>query len=122
MKENTHAQAQDHARLSTGDETVAAPTTSAPAAPPLVAPSASAPKSPRPDSKMAALVAALREPDGATIPRMRAITGWQEHSVRGALAGALKRKFGLTIASAKEEGRGRVYRAAAPDAAPDAGA
>jgi len=37
-------------------------------------------------------------------------TGWQPHTVRGALAGALKKRLGLTIVSEKLEGRGRVYR------------
>ena len=39
-------------------------------------------------------------------------TGWQAHSVRGAMAGALKKKFGLVIASDPSDG-GRVYRIAA---------
>ena len=38
-----------------------------------------------------------------------AATGWQSHTVRGALAGALEKKLGLTIASEKVGGRGRVY-------------
>jgi hypothetical protein len=46
---------------------------------------------------------------GATIDEMVAATGWQSHTVRGAMAGALKKRLGLTIASEKEEG-GRVYR------------
>jgi len=36
-------------------------------------------------------------------------TGWQRHTVRGVFSGTLKKKLGLTLASAKEE-RGRVYR------------
>ena len=39
-----------------------------------------------------------------------AVTGWQTHTVRGALAGALKKKLGLAVTSGKVEGRGRVYR------------
>jgi hypothetical protein len=39
--------------------------------------------------------------------------GWQRHSVRGLFSGTLKKKLGLTLASAKE-GRGRVYRIAEP--------
>jgi hypothetical protein len=42
---------------------------------------------------------------------MVAATGWQSHTVRGAMAGALKKRLGLTITSEKEE-RGRVYRIA----------
>jgi hypothetical protein len=40
-------------------------------------------------------------------------TGWQRHTVRGVFSGTLKKKLGLTLASAKEE-RGRVYRIGAP--------
>jgi len=36
-------------------------------------------------------------------------TGWQRHTVRGVFSGTLKKKLGLTLASAKEQ-RGRVYR------------
>ena len=41
----------------------------------------------------------LRRPEGATIAEIVAATGWQPHSVRGVLAGALKKRLGLTIAS-----------------------
>ena len=41
------------------------------------------------------------------------VTGWQRHTVRGVFSGTLKKKLGLTLASAKEE-RGRVYRIAEP--------
>ena len=50
--------------------------------------------------------------EGATIAEVVAVTGWQPHTVRGALAGALKKRLGLTIDSEKVEGRGRVYRLA----------
>jgi cytochrome c peroxidase len=43
-------------------------------------------------------------------------TGWQRHTVRGVFSGTLKKKLGLTLASAKEE-RGRVYRIAEPASA-----
>ena len=49
-------------------------------------------------------------PDGASIDEIIAATGWQPHTVRGAIAGALKKKLGLTVTSDKVEGRGRVYR------------
>jgi hypothetical protein len=42
--------------------------------------------------------------------------GWQRHTVRGLFSGTLKKKLGLTLASAQEE-RGRVYRIAAPEQA-----
>ena len=43
---------------------------------------------------------------------MAKATGWESHSVRGVMSGALKKKLGLTIASEKVEGRGRIYRIA----------
>jgi hypothetical protein len=64
----------------------------------------------REGTKQAALVAMLQRPEGATIAEVVEATGWQPHTVRGALAGALKKRLGLTIASEKVEGRGRVYR------------
>ena len=59
----------------------------------------------------------LRAPEGATIDEIVAATGWQPHTVRGAIAGALKKKLGLEVTSEKVEGRGRVYSHGA-DAAP----
>ena len=56
------------------------------------------------------LVAMLRAPDGATIEEIMAVTGWQSHTVRGAMAGALKKKLGLEVTSEKVENRGRVYK------------
>ena len=52
----------------------------------------------------------LRAPDGATIEEIMAATGWQSHTVRGAMAGALKKKLGLEVTSEKVESRGRVYK------------
>ena len=54
----------------------------------------------------------LQRPEAATIVDVVKATGWQPDTVRGALAGALKRQLGLTIGSEKVEGRGRVYRLA----------
>ena len=56
------------------------------------------------------LIAMLRAPDGATIEEIMAATGWQSHTVRGAMAGALKKKLGLEVTSEKVENRGRVYK------------
>jgi len=61
-------------------------------------------------TKQAQLIAMLRAPEGATIAEIVAATGWQPHTVRGAIAGALKKKLGLDVTSEKVEGRGRVYR------------
>ena len=52
----------------------------------------------------------LKAPKGATIDEIVAAFGWQPHTVRGAIAGALKKKLGLEVTSEKVEGRGRVYR------------
>ena len=72
----------------------------------------SAPKArtPREGTKQATLIAMLRAPEGATIEEIVAATGWQSHTVRGAMAGALKKKLGLEVTSEKVENRGRVYR------------
>jgi len=61
-------------------------------------------------TKQAKLIEMLRAEGGATIDEMAAATGWQPHTVRGAMSGALKKKLGLTITSEKVESRGRVYR------------
>jgi hypothetical protein len=56
------------------------------------------------------LIAMLERPEGATIEQIVAITGWQPQTVRGAFAGALKKRLGITVNSEKVDGRGRVYR------------
>ena len=72
----------------------------------------SAPKmrTPREGTKQATLIAMLRAPDGATIAEIMAATGWQSHTVRGAMSGALKKKLGLEVTSEKVEDRCRVYK------------
>ena len=60
-------------------------------------------------SKLDQLEALLLRKDGATIAEMTGATGWQQHSVRGAMAGTLKKR-GLTITSEKIDGV-RRYRA-----------
>src|SRR5262249_15541814 len=64
-------------------------------------------------SKQDEVVALLRRPEGATVDEVANATGWQRHTVRGVFSGTLKKKLGLTIASAKEA-RGRVYRIREP--------
>ena len=61
-------------------------------------------------SKLDTLVTLLRQPGGATIQELAAATAWQIHSVRGALAGTLKKK-GHTISSEVVDGV-RRYRIA----------
>lgn len=65
-----------------------------------------APKGPA--GKLGIVVALMRRPEGATVSQMGEATGWQPHSVRGALAGSLKRKHKLTIVGEPGES-GRVY-------------
>src|SRR5271155_2610714 len=67
-------------------------------------------------SKQGEVIAMLRRPEGATVDEVATAMGWQRHTVRGLFSGTLKKKLGLTIASAQEE-RGRVYRIAAPEQA-----
>jgi Protein of unknown function (DUF3489) len=68
------------------------------------------PKStPRPDTKHSRVVAMLRTPAGATIAAMMTATDWQQHSVRGFLAGVVRKKLGLNLVSEQTE-TGRVYR------------
>ena len=73
---------------------------------------APAPKQPRPraGTKQAMLIAMLQTGEGATMEAIVAATGWQAHTARGAMSGALGKKLGLVVTSAKEDGRGRVYR------------
>jgi len=67
------------------------------------------PSDARPPAKQDAVIAMLRRPEGATVDEVASATGWQRHTVRGVFSGTLKKKLGLSLASAKEE-RGRVYR------------
>jgi hypothetical protein len=71
-------------------------------------PSASQPTA-RHESKKARIIAMLRAPTGATIEAMARAAKWQPHSVRGFLAGVVRKKLGLTLVSADGE-NARVYR------------
>ena len=71
---------------------------------------------PKRPSKQDVVIAMLRQPEGATVDEVASVTGWQRHTVRGVFSGTLKKKLGLTLASAKED-RGRVYRIAEPASA-----
>lgn len=64
----------------------------------------------RPGTKLAALVLALRRPQGATSLQLILATGWQPHTVRGAISGMLRRKLGLNVVLAHNDTGERVYR------------
>lgn len=80
--------------------------------PPTVADSANTPRKTRQGTKQEALIDMLRQPEGASIAEIAGEFGWAPHTVRGAIAGALKKKLGLSVTSEKVEGRGRVYKLA----------
>ena len=71
----------------------------------------------KPDSKHARIIAMLRAPAGATVVRMMSATDWQQHSVRGFLAGVVRKKLGLNLVSEPTD-KGRVYRIKDGNAAP----
>jgi hypothetical protein len=71
---------------------------------------AKTPRAPRKDSKQAQLIAMLRRAKGASIDEIVEALEWQPHTVRGAIAGALKKKLGLHVTSEKDDKRGRIYR------------
>ena len=62
-----------------------------------------------PNTKHARIIAMLRTPAGATIASLVTATEWQQHSVRGFLAGVVRKKLGLNLVSEQTD-NGRVYR------------
>ncbi len=73
------------------------------------APAPATPKT-RTGTKQAQLIALLKRAKGASIAEIAEALEWQPHTVRGTLAGALKKKLGLTIVCEPHETRGRIYR------------
>jgi hypothetical protein len=63
----------------------------------------------KPDTKHARIIAMLQSPAGATVARMMSATDWQPHSVRGFLAGVVRKKLGFNLVSELTD-KGRVYR------------
>jgi hypothetical protein len=64
---------------------------------------------PRPASKGAKVLELISRAKGATLAELMQVTGWQAHSIRGFISGALGKKMGLTVESAKREDGERVY-------------
>ncbi|MBN9533297.1 MAG: DUF3489 domain-containing protein [Alphaproteobacteria bacterium] len=64
-----------------------------------------------PNSKLGTLLALLRREEGSTVAEMVKATGWQPHSIRGALSGTVRKKLGLELQSSKID-RVRIYRIA----------
>ena len=79
--------------------------------------SAGDPKAKKADSasKQSRVIAMLQSPSGATIAAMMKVTGWQQHSVRGFLAGVVRKRLKLKLGSTKVDGN-RVYQIAGGDA------
>ena len=82
--------------------------TARPASPKRPGAASSKPRA-KPDTKHARIIAMLKSPAGATIARMMSTTDWQQHSVRGFLAGVVRKKLGLNLVSELTD-KGRVYR------------
>jgi hypothetical protein len=84
----------------------------------------SAKPTPRAGTKQAKMIEMLKRPKGATVEQIAAATGWQHHTIRGAISGALKKKLGLTIEATRTrevgpnktgaKGSATVYRVVEP--------
>lgn len=64
-------------------------------------------------TKQEAVLTLLSRPDGVSVPELMQATDWQQHSVRGFLAGTVKKKLGFRLTSSKADGADRRYRIAA---------
>ena len=68
------------------------------------------PRAFRPGTKLAAIIDAMRNPDGTTIAQMMAGTGWQAHTVRGAISGMVRKCLGYHVVYEKGANGQRAYR------------
>lgn len=63
------------------------------------------------DTKQSQLITLLQSPTGVTIEQMRSLTGWQAHTVRGTISGALRKRLGFhVVCNALTEDGARIYR------------
>jgi hypothetical protein len=107
--QSNHRKTKGHPSLARAGERKA---TKDKTAPPLVGGQQQrSPRAGRAASKQARIIAMLRGPRGVTIAAITDATGWQQHSVRGFLAGVVRKKLGLTLLSVPADG-GRIYRIA----------
>ena len=67
---------------------------------------------PRENTKQALVIQMLKRPEGATVAQIMAATGWLNHTVRGTLSGALRKRLGLNVVSAKNPEGVSTYRIA----------
>ncbi|MEI7605769.1 MAG: DUF3489 domain-containing protein [Rhodospirillaceae bacterium] len=79
---------------------------------PAARPEPATPRLPRSGTKQDQVIALLRRPQGTTLAEIGEATGWAPHTCRGVLAGALKKRLGLTITSTKDAGGQRTYHIA----------
>ena len=73
------------------------------------------------------MIELLKRPEGATVEQIAAATGWQHHTIRGAISGALKKKLGLNVEATRTrevgpnkigaKGSSTVYRIVGADQA-----
>lgn len=66
----------------------------------------------QPTNKTQQILGMLQRPNGASIAELTKATDWQAHSVRGFLAGKVRKKMGLDVTSTREDGKDRRYRIA----------
>ncbi|HEX5711960.1 MAG TPA: DUF3489 domain-containing protein, partial [Solirubrobacterales bacterium] len=52
-------------------------------------------------TKQGLMIELLKRPEGATVEQIAAATGWQHHTIRGAISGALRNKLGLTVVTTR---------------------
>ena len=96
-----------------GEETDEAPSAPAEASSQPAPATAPRERKTREGTKQALVIEMLRRPEGASIAEIVEATAWASHSIRGFLAGSLKKKLGLAVDSEKDDTRGRIYKVGA---------